>query len=474
MALSFTDLMAQPALVGLKTVFISLLQANAFPATSFVPGDPSERWVDITPRMVFAVLAGVTTQAVRGFFFAFATDPGDPGDLSQDQTPRAGFLSALGQGWYGVTRGGQTYATCTVVLKNTGLTNATFAPFQLTFTGSATKPDGGNATYRNVAAPSIYTGLGGTLTLAPGAQATLPVMAEQIGTYGTASANSLSCTTQSFGTLTVQSSTLATGQAREARALYIARCQEAAAVLAHGGPGAAYQYAATTASDGTPLQRWDGSGPVSITRVYVSPASATGNVTVYVAGALGAASAGLNSNDVSAATANICGLISGAITSPIGVLPDGVTIGPTSNDPNILPANTPGCALASEAVIAVTYSVKMRVRDVPGFASPGTYNTPGTGNIKAVFDAIASNVQAVIPGRGIGGDDQVAGAGVIWTPDIQDAIKDATVVAPGSAAPTPLVLRDAVVTLPAGASTPVAAGAIGVAGTITGQLVVTP
>ncbi len=62
---------------------------------------------------------------------------------------------------------------------------------------------------------------------------------------------------------------------------------------------------------------------------------------------------------------------------------------------------------------------------------------------------------------GIGGKDQAAGAGVIYTEDLRGAIK---VAQPG--------LYDATTTTPAGSTTAIALGHRGALGVVTGTLVV--
>jgi len=410
---AFSDLYALPTLASIKESTLAIAASAGLTATAWILGEPSERWIEIVTRVTNEFASTVTTQAVRMFFLELATDPGDPGDLSKDQTPRPGWLSALGASWYGVERGGQTYATGSLILTNAGTTSATFAPFDLTFVRTAlpARADGGQPTYRNSADPTIYTGPGGTLTLAPGASATIPVVAEQIGSYGSASGGDIaSVVTQSFGTLTCSNPSAAIGADREAKALYIARCRIAGAKLSPGGPGAAYRYAANTARDGSPLQRFDGSGPVGITETFVSADSETGKVTLYYRDPDGPASA----IDVSSATANTTGIPLGVITDPLGVLPDGITILPTVTDPN---TGGPGGAAAIATNISLAGTAKVKVR--PGGLS-------GLALIAVVQAAIAEQLDATtFPSIPIGGVDQVAGAGVVYTSDLQDDIRDA-------------------------------------------------
>jgi len=408
--MAFEDLYALPTLSAIKADVLDIAEAAQLKAKSWILGRPSERWIEIVARVTDEFASVVTTQAIRGFFLDLATDPGDPGDLSADQTPRPGWLSTLGLSWYGVVRSGRTFATTNVIVTNAGSTPATIKPFDLTFERATAGADGGRPTYRNSSDPSIYTGLGGTLTLAPGASATIPVIAEQAGTYSSAVAGAISTVvTQSFGMLTSSNPSAAVGTDREAPDAYRARCRIAAAKLSPGGPGAAYRYAANTARDGSPLQRFDGSGLVGINRTYVSPESATGKVTLFFADPDGPADA----VDVSSANANITGIPLGVITDPLGVLPDAVTPLPTVTDPN---TGGPGGAAAIANPIFIVGTARITARA----------GVTGSALIALAQQAIAEQLDEVtFPAIPIGGLDQVAGVGVIYKSDLADAITDA-------------------------------------------------
>ena len=472
MGLSILDSTTPTSLSDIKAALVALCQGNALPVTSFVPGDPTERWIDITPRLIYAVL-GPAAFAVRDWFFDFATDPGDPGDLSADQTPRGGMLSALGAGWYRTFRGQAGYASNTVTIRNDSASPATFHAFDLTFTTvapEAVKADNGRPTYRNTTS-ALYSGIGATITLAPGAvSAPLPIQAEQAGSYGSASVNALVCVTQSFGVLTVTASGQLIGLDREARAIYIARCKRAPASNAPGGPTAAYLRAMNTSRDGTPLQRYDGSGPVLITQAYVSPASAQNTVTMYVASAT--TGTGLDQRDLDSCNANLLGLVLGSNTNPLGVVPDTVGLLPyVYGGGAALPSGTPGAAAAIDVAIPVTWGAKLKSAGtvgLPGGQIPaGTYTTSGsyspsiTASLAVIFAGIGNSLSADILSAGIGGKDQTAGAGVIYTDDL---VGDVRAGFAGLYNPT--------VTTPGTATTAIALGHMGVLGTLVGSLVI--
>lgn len=444
---TLVTLLQLPGLAQTKANIIAIAQAAGLAATSFILGEPSERWIEIAARMMDA-WGAVPSAACKGFFLWLATDPGDPGDQSADQTPRAGWLSALGAAWFFTFRGNQTFATGFVTVTNTSGTLIKFAPMKLSFERNFPGSDGGGPTYRNSPNPAQYTNVDGTLSLASGASITIPVQADQIGTYANAPATTLSIlVTQSFGAMSVTNGAPVLGTDREEMNAYRTRCQIAPDAQSPGGPGAAYVRAATTADGGAALQRFDGSGPVSITRVYVSPSSATGTVTVYFAGPGGPS----DTIDVSSANANITGLPLGVITSPIGVLPDCVTIGPTTNDPN---TGGPGGAAATAAIVGIGGSVK--VRRQPGGPTAGALRTLVQ---TAVYGAHAAYFATI----DIGGLDQVNGAGVVYTSDLVGITRDAY---PGIYDPA-LVAPSAPTTAIAVGEVPVAGGSIAVTGAAT-------
>lgn len=416
---AFADLFSLQTRTAIKTRLLAIATAAGLPITSWIPGDPSERWTEIIPRAIDEFLSNFTTQAVRAFFFDLNTDPGDAGDLSADQTPRPGFLSAFGAGWWGVERGGATYASTTITLTNTGPSPATFKPYDLTFERSSAGADGGHPTYRNSEDPAIYVGLGGTLTLAPGAFATIPVVCEQIGSQGTAAPGEISVVvTGSFGTFTATNPTAAIGEDREDRTVYITRSRQQSAAASPAGPSDAYRYAATTGADGKPLQLWDGSGATTVNRVYVSEDDSTGHVLAYLANPSGPAS----SVEVSSANGNINGIAilsaSGVVhnKNPIGVRPGTASIGPTIADSKTL-APGPAAAIATTiGPIAGTAKVKL---------GPGESGADIIANAQAAIALQLAEFFASPETAPVGGVDQTAGTGFMYRSDIFDVVKHA-------------------------------------------------
>lgn len=424
MTFAIEDLFTRQTLEDVKARVIDIAVAAGLPVTSWVLGDPSERWIEIVSRAMDAFLNTYIAEAVRGFFLDQATDPGDVGNLAADQTPRKGWLSALGEAWFHTERRGQTFATGFATVTNVDTSPATFKPFDVTFQRSTAGSDGGYPTYRNDSSPSQYTNLDGSLTLAPSASVILPILADQIGTYANATSGQISVVvTNSFGLLTVTNANPVLGSERESAIDYRARCRTMGASLAPGGPEQAYVRAATTAKDGSPLQRHDGSGPVGITRTQaIVSAAANGTVTAYFADNDGPAT----TVDVESANANIQGLVLGEIIEPSGVVPDCVTY-------------------TGQAAVQVTIAMagSVRIKAVPGIDSSALAT--------AVKDAIVAKLAEEFSTFPIGGDDQVSGAGKIYTSDLLAIVDRAY---PGTYKPT--------VTSPAGSETALAAGRVAV------------
>ncbi len=410
-------------LAGAKEFILSLYQAAGGSARGWFLGWPTFSWIDLSARASFA-LDNMITQGARGMFFDSTTDPGDPGDLSADQTPRAGFASAFGSGWWGTERREKLFAEGVVTLTAGPAGSTTFTAADITVqraTPDAT--DGGLPTYRGVGSAPI--------TLAPFASVDIDIIADVIGEYSNALAADISiCQTQSFLALACTNANAVLGSEREPLADYIDRCAGAGDQQSPGGPQRAYKRAANTAKDGTPLQRHDGSGVVGITKVYVSPENASNEVTVYYAGPSGGAA--LSSVDIETANGNITGEPVGDLVDPIGVLPDTVTLLPLD----------PGGNAASDVNVDITYTAE--IDTFPGI---------DTG---AIEDTIGAALAAWFEGsrNPIGGTDQTAGAGVLRPNDLLIVI--------GSAYPG---LRNVVVSAPS-STVPIGLGEVGVLGSI--------
>lgn len=357
--------------------------------TAWLVGDPGEQLYQAfaqTMQFYTATNAVVT----RGFVsLDTATDPGDddpfnPGNAALDPIP--GFLSNLGENVYYTFRILSTFAGTSVTFTNTtAFPVGPFAPDSLTFA----KASDGEITYRNAAMPSLYTGPGGTLTVLAGQTVHLDVVAESPGSASTAQPGEISVLVGGALGVTVSNDAAAIGNDRESAPNYRERCREQAASVSPNGASDAYRYLSRTNVDGTPLLQnatlgGDGLTAVSITRVYVSGSSSTGNVAVYFADD----DSGSSSIDVATANYNI--------THNVIAVPDCINYSGSSS---------------VEVSITITWAVKFRAK----YLGQSITST-------VVHDAIVAALTDRFRNYPIGGFDQVAGAGTIYASDLRGTV----------------------------------------------------
>jgi hypothetical protein len=420
---AFDDLIANTTVSAIRTTIIGYAQGAGLLISNWLVGSVGQQIFETVAQTGYALTQGIAN-IVRGFAsLDTSTDPGDVDAYDSDnagRTPAPGFLSYYGQNTYGTTRQEATFATGPVLFTNGGSQSRTFAPYALTFTWTANTPPSPAPTYRNAPDPTIYTNPDGTVTVGVNGTLTLTVVADEVGMGSNVpSASSLSLTTTLLGCSATNTASVL-GTDREDADVYRARCRQAPARISLGGPSAAYAYLAAKNLDGTPLLNANGA-PVAINRVYVSQSSSTGIVTAYYASPSGAAI----SADVTAANNNI--------EIQAFAVPDAITFS--------------GVAASNVSIHVVgTASIKAR----PGLTSA------------IVKTAIINALAAAFETFEIGGSDQTAGAGVIYTDDLH-AI--AATAYPG--------LYNVVITTPGGATTALALGHVATLNSVVGDWAVT-
>jgi Baseplate J-like protein len=404
----FDDAIAGLTGTQVRATVLGYLQAAGLRVTNW-------RVIGVGKQMFEAFVAAsqgyISSQStiVRGFVsLDLSTDPGDVDEYdpnNQDLPPEPGFLSAMGENVHGTTREKASFATGVARLVNAGPGARVLSPGSVIWTWTAGSPPVPPPTYINVNDPTIY--LDGTVTVPAGTTIDLPVRCEVIGAIGSAPSNSLSLTTTLVG-CTSTNPTAIVGNDREDAPTYRQNCRQAAARLSFSGPADAYAYLAVKKLDGTVLLN-DSVPPVptSITRVQVTQDSATGIVDAYYASGSGAAIA----EDISAAVRN---------TEFAFAVPDAHTF--------------------------------------TGYAAtPVTIHVVGTAKIKAriglTAQAVADGIVASLVANGktipVGGVDQVANAGVVYTSDLEAFARAGY-----------RGLYDVVVTTPAGLSTAIGVGEV--------------
>lgn len=414
----FTDAIAGLNLSQVRATVLGYCQAAGLKITNW-------RVIGVGKQMfeafVGASQAYVSSQSaiVRGFAsLETSTDPGDVDAYdpnNQNLPAEPGFLSAMGANLFGTEREAASFATGFATFVNNGTGARILSPGGVIWTWTGGTPPSPPPTYINTNDPSIY--VDGTVTVPAGTSIDLPLRCQVIGAIGSAPAGTLSLTTTLVGCTSTNANAVV-GNDREDAATYRTNCRQSSARLSLGGPSDAYAYLAVKNLDGTVLLN-DSVPPVptSITRVQVTQDSSTGIVNAYYASGSGAAIA----DDISAAV-----------------------------------RNTKFDALAVPDAITFT-----------GFAAtPTTIHVIGTARIKArigiTAQAVAEGIVASLVANAktipVGGVDQIANAGVVYTGDLEAFARQ------GYAG-----LYDVIITTPAGLSTAIAEGHVAVIQSVAGD-----
>jgi hypothetical protein len=204
----------------------------------------------------------------------------------------AGFLGYASGGWltliayyvYGVTRPAATFATGTETFTNTGGGLYSFAPGQVTIKSSST-----GQLYTNT--ETLILGAVGS----PTASKTVGIVAQSAGTVGNALPGTVDRLVTPMAGVIVGNPVSIVGIDALSDESLRELCMSKLGALGFRGVRGAYFYAIGTATNAVT------GGPVNINRSFVSAASHTGIVTVYVASPAGAADV----NDVAGVVTSI-------------------------------------------------------------------------------------------------------------------------------------------------------------------------
>ncbi len=400
-----TDLFTPATLAQVRAQIISFAQSAGLAITSWASGGLGEQTLEYTSNAVTAQDAIIASMA-RGYgSLETATDPGDPDPYDPENVllPAApGYLSYLGLNTYACERQEETFATGFGVLTNNTGAPLTITADSLVFAWTGGSPPTPAPTYTNSYNAAFYTNPDGSLTIADTGSHIINFTCQTLGPVGSAPANVLTLVTVVPG-LTVANAALV-GLARESAPVYRTRCREAAARLSLGAPAQSYDFLAAHTITGAPLDNANGV-PVAITRVYVSPSSTIGTVTVYYASQTGPASTA----DVTAANLNI--------STYAYAVQGSVNFGPlTGSDPG-----GPGGAPAVAHNIGVSGTLK-----VP--RNPSMTDAALIALVKAAIVTgdltTGTGLPAYMGQVPIGGYDQTAGSGKVYKTDIAAAVKD--------------------------------------------------
>ena len=257
MTIEITTLFIADTAAKILNTGLELAAALGLPVTSWRAGDPTRSLYKFLAE-VLASREEVTSEFIKAGFLSSAEED---------------WLTIVAREVYGVERIEATPSAPTITLSNAGVQLFTLDAGDVSASSSAS-----GATFHSTSAG----------TLAPGGTLTLDMVADVAGSDGTAALDEVDTLDTALLGVTITASTAALGvDAQDDGDLRLA-CTNTLGALSPNGPPDAYEYVALNSAL---------TGTSTITRARSSQDSATGLVTVYLAGADGAVSAG----DVTAA-----------------------------------------------------------------------------------------------------------------------------------------------------------------------------
>jgi hypothetical protein len=267
-ALTLSELVTVETKQAIYARAISVATGLGLPVSSWSAGDEtrSQYWVQAEELASYeSIVAGY---AAAGFLDYAAADA----DLYD-------WLVLLAYQVYGYTADEATYATTTVTLTNS--------------LGGYFEPGAGDLTFKSSTSGKTYHNTsGGILASGPGTTLDVTVEADEAGSASSAAATEIDTLVTTMNGVTCSNAAAATGTDAESAESIVAGCRAKLGSLSPNGPADAYDYVACNATLTT---------TTAVTRSRTYDDSATGDVTVYLAGPSGAVAAG----DVTLVTAAI-------------------------------------------------------------------------------------------------------------------------------------------------------------------------
>ncbi len=247
MTTSLASLLVQQTKTQIYEYALSIATDLGLPVTSWQAGDPTRSLYHLESELL-ATLETVVVGFISSGFLDFATGT---------------WLKIRAEQNYGVTVPGATFASTDVVVTNTTGAVYEFEANDLTFKSTTS-----GKTYRNTT--------GGTLAAL--GTLTVSVAAEEAGSDSSAGAGEIDDFVVAPVGLTCTNPLAAVGIDEQSEATTRQQCRDKLGALSPNGPKEAYSYVARNS---------ELTGTSAVTRVRVYSDSATGDVTVYLAGPSG-------------------------------------------------------------------------------------------------------------------------------------------------------------------------------------------
>jgi len=365
------QLLTAPTQPQIRAMLVTLLVGLNVPADKWRKGGSLSTILTVA-SIILNGTAILVAQAINGFFLPLARGQG---------------LVNLAFYLYGVTAPQPTQATGQFTFVNSGsgvFAGPSYAAGQVIVEDPAT-----GQTY--VTTDNLNIGAFGSGT----ASQTVGIKCQQFGTIGNANPGDIDEIVTTMVGVTGSNPSPVIGSDGLSDAALRSLCLASLGARSVRGPRGAYQYAIQTATNAVT------GAPVNINRWYISPASSSGTVTIYLASPTGVPDA----NDVAGVIANIQGI--GGGVSPAGIPLGGARPGGvTANTSAAATVNYTGTAVLScslpsgvtqaqlAAAAATSLAAFMSTYDIGGATAQDDANPGGfTGLLaSAAYAACASGV----------------------------------------------------------------------------------
>jgi hypothetical protein len=255
---ALASLIAKETKAAIYQKGLDVATALGLPVTSWSAGDPTRSLYHFVSE-ILSTLEGVVVGYVASGFLDFSV-----ARANADQDDRQ-WLVLLAEQVYGYTATDATYATATITLTNGGGGLYPIEAGDLTFRDPST-----GATFHNTSAGTLNSGIGQTVTL--------DIEADDPGSASSAGVGTIIEMVTTLLDVTCTNPTAAVGLDDEEPTSIAAGCRAKLGALSPNGPRAAYEYVAT---------RSDLTGTTNVTRARSVGDSATGRVSLYLAGPSG-------------------------------------------------------------------------------------------------------------------------------------------------------------------------------------------
>jgi hypothetical protein len=359
MTVSLASLLIQETKEAIYNTGIAVARAVGLPVDSWQAGDPTRSLFHVEAETL-STLEVIVAQFIAAGFLDYATGI---------------WLKLLAEQVFGVVVPAATPATTELVLSNAG-------------GGRYPDIEAGDLTFKNSTTGVTYTNTtGGTIESGPGTTLTVTVVADVLGSDGSAGVGEIDEIVTTLNGVTCSNAAVAVGVDEQDESVTRAQCRAKLDALSPNGAARAYEYILRTPSY---------SGLTYVPRVRTFPDSDVGEVKIYVAGPAGA----ISSTDRDTAEDAVLTWCTPLCITPVVASAAGVTVNVTYELWVYASVNKTDAEIQEdvEAALETMFSTRPIGGDVvPPATSGSMYKSLIESTIRGVFPNQAFRVSVTTP-----------------------------------------------------------------------------